>query len=336
MAISLLVDFIGPAPAAAKGEDVCPEANDTFQAACYLGTGSDALGFISHPNDIDAYRFEVYDYGATVRVSLPDRPAPYRLNVADWNGEVIASGEAAVQAVAPLPGSYYVFVDSGGAAFSDSEPYRITYAVAYRTQPPPARIYASEYRGGPADFFGESGTNTYSDELGEYTIDGGRITLRMTVGGTPDEPSSAKFYLSPDPPDPGPIVDDFTMTIDARLTGEADAGYTVMFRYVDDDNYYQVEVSLQDQLVTLSKVVNGELIGLTDWLDAPSVRPDGVNRTIVRCVGDDIRVNVNGSEVAQAQDDTFTRGLIGYGAVTWGAPPTVHFDNVLVTTPTRR
>ena len=41
-----------------RGQDVCPEPNDTFQAACFLGKDSDALGFISTPNDVDAYRID--------------------------------------------------------------------------------------------------------------------------------------------------------------------------------------------------------------------------------------------------------------------------------------
>jgi hypothetical protein len=36
------------------------------------------------------------------------------------------------------------------------------------------------------------------------------------------------------------------------------------------------------------------------------------------------------------RDDSFTSGLIGYGAATWGDPTTINFDNVLITTPTRR
>ena len=100
-------------PAAAKGDDVCPEPNNAFQAACFLGADADALGFISQPDDSDAYRFEVRDYGAMVQVTLADRPLPYRVNIADWNGEVVAGGESgSVQTRLILPGSYYIFVDS--------------------------------------------------------------------------------------------------------------------------------------------------------------------------------------------------------------------------------
>jgi hypothetical protein len=337
LALLALVWSVGAGSAAAKGDDVCPEANDTFQAACFLGTDSDALGFISRRDDVDAYRFEVRDYDATVRVSLPDRPLPYRLNLTNWNGDLIQSGEGGtLQATLTLPGSYYLFVDSASGQFSDADPYRIAYAVTYQTQQVPTVLYTSEFRGGPRDVFTESGTNTYSDEDGDYTIDQGRITIAMRIGGTPDEPASAKFYLSPEPPDSGPTVEDFTMVIDARMVGETDAGYSVLFRYIDVDNYYQAEINLKDQQVALTKLVDGELFDITDWIDAPNLKVDGVNRTVIRCVGNEIRLSVNGRELARERDDSFTRGLVGYGAMTYGDPPTVNFDNILVTTPTRR
>src|SRR6185436_4914894 len=106
--------------------------------------------------------------------------------------------------------------------------------------------------------------------------------------------------------------------------GETNAGYSVLFRFIDSDNYYQAEVNLMDQQVALTKLVDGELYDVTDWIEAPTVRVDGVNRTVIRCVGDEIRLNVNGHEYARVTDDSFKRGLVGYGAMTYGAPPTVN------------
>lgn len=337
LAVALLGGTLGPPPAAAKGDDVCQESNDGFQAACFLGIDSDALGFISRRDDVDAYRFEVRDYAATVRVSLPDRPKPYRVSIANWNGDVVASDPSGtVQARLDLPGSYYAFVDAPTGEFSDSAPYRIVYTVTYAAQPVPQVLFSSEFRGGPRDIFTDTGTNSFSDELGVYTIDNGRISIQLTQAGTHAEPVSSTFFQDPEPPDPGPIVEDFTMTIDARVIGGAEAGYAVLFRYVDEDNFYQVEVNLMDQHVALTKLVDGELLDIVDWVDAPMLTRDGVNRTVIRAVGDEIRVTINGKEVLRGTDDSFSRGLIGYGAVTYGAPPTVNFDNILVTTPTRR
>jgi hypothetical protein len=104
----------------------------------------------------------------------------------------------------------------------------------------------------------------------------------------------------------------------------------------DPDNYYALAVSVYDQQVALYVLVDGEHFDLVEWTEAPAVRKTGVNRTVVRFVGSEIRVNVNGVEVLRADDDTFSEGMVGYGAATWGAPATVNFDNIIVTTPTSR
>ena len=206
------------APAAAKGDDVCPEPNNAFQAACFLGPDADALGFISQPDDSDAYRFEVRDYGVTVQATLGDRPLPYGVNIADWNGDIIAGGESgSVQTRLTLPGSYYIFVYSVNGQSSDSTPYRLHYGATYATQPVPEVLYAAEYRGGERDVFTNTGTNRHVDETGEYVIEGGRVMFALTASGTGDEPDGATLYLWPDPPDPGPVVEDFSMVVDARL-----------------------------------------------------------------------------------------------------------------------
>src|SRR5690242_28764 len=93
----------------ALGQDVCPEPNDTFQAACYLGPGADASGFISNPNDIDAYRIEVLDFNTDVHVEL-QAPGPYKVELANWNGDVIASSNPGgpgqvIDTTVPIPGS---------------------------------------------------------------------------------------------------------------------------------------------------------------------------------------------------------------------------------------
>ena len=98
--------------------DPCPEPNDTFQSACYLGPNSDAQGFISSGNDVDAYRIEVLDFNTDVHVEMPSMPAAYALYLANWNGDEIAtskpngSGGAVIDATVDIPGAYYIFVHS--------------------------------------------------------------------------------------------------------------------------------------------------------------------------------------------------------------------------------
>jgi hypothetical protein len=65
----------------------------------------------------------------------------------------------------------------------------------------------------------------------------------------------------------------------------------------------------------------------------------GVNRSVIRMVGDELLVNINGVEVASLHDDfepeypPFSGGRFGFGVSALGAPPVVTFDNVLITTP---
>lgn len=324
-----------PARTSARGEDVCPESNDTVQSACFLGTASDALGFISRDSDVDVYRFEIRDYAAVARVEIPDRPLPYRVRILNWRGEDQAVGaDGVAQAQLDVPGSYFAIVDAPTGEFSDTEPYRVVHSVTYPSASVPTRLYATEFRGGPTDVFTATGTARLSDEVGDYAIESGRIAISLRNPGTREEPVSSKFTLSPDPPDPGPIVTDFTMAIDVQASGGTDVGYTIVFRHVDEQNFYQLDAA--EGNVVLSKVVNGEIELLTEWVPVPGFSITQTNRTIIRCVGDDIRVNLNGEDVLHARDDALASGLIGFGVVTWGDPPTVTFDNILVTTPTDR
>ena len=118
------------------------------------------------------------------------------------------------------------------------------------------------------------------------------------VRGPARSRTAAKFYLSPEPPDRGPVVEDFSMVVDARLVAGPTAGYGIVFRSIDEDNYYQAEINIYDQQVTLSKLVGGELEAIIDWIDAPSVNTDGGESDRHPRVGDEIRANVNGQEVA--------------------------------------
>jgi len=324
--------------ASARAEDPCPEPNDTFQQACYLDTGSPAQAYIGGPDDIDAYRFETRDFGAKVHVALTNRPVPYRLSLANYTGEVLASNPSGVvDATLDMPGSYYVFVDSGTGQFDANRPYRISASVTYPSGQAPRVIYSHEFDADAPDSFqaenAAAGARQFSDDNGTYTLESGRIEIKFTATGTSDAPVKAQFALLAEPPDPGPTVDDFTMTIDTRMLDAADAGYSVLFRLVDYSNFYQLDVKLQGRQMRLSKLVDGNLSELTEWKAVPNLRTVGVNRTIVRGVGKSLRVNINGQLISELQDDSFSRGMIGFGATTWSNPTTVNFDNILVTNP---
>lgn len=328
--------------AQAKGADPCPEPNGSYQAACYLGTGSDALGFISAPDDTDAYRFEVLDFGVRARLELADMPAPYRLHLADWNGKVIAEsaggGTAALEHTLGPPGSYYVFVDSATGEASDTAPYRLTTKLTYAGAVPKA-VYANEFRSG---------------QKGLCTID------YVREGWAECEAKDGKFIASFPGPYTGPLqramygawgpdVSDFTLVADARFTGNPFRNTVyVMFRVtvrhhdngIDGFDGIRLGLLLDERQLTVRRFAEAgrEYLLSPDPLplgDDVGLEVNGVNRIVVRAVGPNFIFNVNGVEVAQAHDDVLPVGQFAFGVASSGPPPlpTVFFDNALVTTP---
>jgi hypothetical protein len=311
----------------AEQNDVCPEPNDTFQVACYLGPSSDALGYISSPNDVDAYRIEVLDFNTDVHVEMPSMPAAYKVALANWNGDVIANsspsgnGGQVIDTTVDLPGAYYIFVHSASGGFSPNRPYQLFRALTYPGSSIPDILFTSEFRQGAREAVeGET-------EFATHAEDGGRYTIGMKIPGEPQDPSQA-FWTGF-----GPELSDFTMTIDARVVNKVDAGFSVFFRHNGNDNSYVLAVDGKDGQVQLAKYVNGEFTG-TGWQSSDAVDVDGgVNRVVIRCFEDQIRVNVNGEDVFDIRDGSFRKGRIGIGAIAFGPPPIVSFDNIIITTP---
>ncbi|MCC6178579.1 MAG: DUF1080 domain-containing protein [Chloroflexi bacterium] len=311
----------------ALGQDVCPEPNDTFQAACYLGAQSDALGFISNPNDVDAYRIAVLDFNTDVHVEIDDMPAPYKVELANWNGEVIASskpaanGSEAIDTTVPMPGSYYIFVHSKSGGFSDGAPYRIFRALTYPGSSIPQVLFSDEFlTGAPQSGTGESPSALHTSQDGRYTI-------VFKSGGTADDPAWSRWAGW------GPELTDFTMTADARLVNGADAGFVFYFRYIDEKNYYSLVLDAKDGQARVTKQVNGQG-DWTDWKKTDAINTGGgVNRATIHAYKSNIRVLVNGQQIFDLDDDSINHGKMGVGALAWGDPPVVNFDNILVTTP---
>jgi len=338
---TLLTMVLGLPTATAQGENACAEPNDMSQNACYLGNGAEAIGFISSGDDVDGYRFETRDFGVRVRLDLPDRPFSYRLTLVNYEGSLLSiSDDATISATLPLPGSYYAFVESVTGEWDAGRPYRITASMRYPSGDEPALLYSQAYAmdmvGNLISPDGVSQQRQYSDAIGTYSYGNGRFWMQLTAQGSVEQPAATLFTLVPDPTDPVPTLEDFSLTIDSRMTDPADAGYSVQFRVLDPVNFYEVLVKLESRQAVIARLVDNRLYLLTEWTSVPSLRLTGINRTVVRCEGTEIRASINGQSIGTVRDDAFKRGLFGYGAGTWGGPTTLIFDNILVTTPTRR
>ncbi|MCC7371529.1 MAG: hypothetical protein IT306_24125 [Chloroflexi bacterium] len=300
-------------------EDPCPEPNDSFQAACFLGQDSDAFGYLSASNDVDAYRIEVLDFNATVRLRLVERPGPYQIELADWNGKiVVGSGTGGViETKLTSPGAYYVFVHAANGPASASAPYRLSRELQYPGAKAPDILYSNELR------FGAEPEEKV-DTGAEYSSEGSKFTIRMLEAGTPD---TTKFAASLW----GPELSDFTLTVDTRMQSQGLAGYHLSFRITENSGYVLLVTAAR--AIALGRTGSGDAQILAHAMPKSLDLEGGVNRTTIRCVGDEIRVWINGEQVIRVRDDGPRAGRFGFGAATAGPPPTITFDNILATTP---
>jgi len=316
------------------GSDVCPESNDSYEGACFLGPDAEVFGFLSSSRDVDMYRVEPLDFGVRLHVELAESPFPYGLTIVNWNGGVVAQspdgGAPALDVTLGPPGSYYVAVSHfRDNEFNPTTPYRLVTKQAYVGSMPNV-IYSATFRAGG----GEAEDYSSDDSDATYEINHGHMTIKMKRGGTRSNPAEAGDWL---PIDESPS--DFTLTLDARLVSKTDSGYAIQFRSPDDadaDTGYRVAIDPGERNVklTLSDVENNVHKDLTKWLPSNAITSDGANRIVVRCHGSDIIININGTEVIHAKDDTLKDGMIWFAALDWSREPAiVNYGNILVTVP---
>jgi hypothetical protein len=323
----------------AQAPDACPEPNDTFQQACYLSPERplDAPSYLSSADDVDAYRFEIGDFGTLYAVDMPAGPAGYRVSIADWNGRVLASSaeptDRHISAMLPMPGSYYLFVDSPTGAFSTTEPYTLYARTGQRDTgyTLPQTLFTTNFfdqqAGGPSERVADGARITRAN---------GAIGIDMLEGGGPRSLPQVSVLMTDQH---GAVTaQDFTWTIDTRVVrGSDEFGFVLRlgFRVVDDRAYDQVVLDPQAGTIGIEQAepnhVARAVIPLTasDAIDTTG----GVNRVTIRAFGPEVLVYVNGTRVLRADDVATAAGQFGIGLRVAGAPPSIRFDNVLITTP---
>ena len=344
---ALLLNLAGLLPprtvVQAAAEDPCAEPNDEFQQACFLGIGSEALGFISRPDDVDAYRLEALDDNVRAHIEMSGASSPYAFIIGDWNGQPVATSSptasgAAVDVALPLPGSYFVFVQSPDGTFSTTTPYRlgVQFTYPYSDGLKPEVRYSGDFRETEYAGWLKQIPTAPRDTDADFFDLGGRFMIRVNkMGITQDWPRVASPAFGPD-------TDNFVMTVDSRLcdldNATGYAGYRIGFRWQDPYHQYSLVVNVEGRRAWLNKV-NGDSMQATVPLTEPTRstfidNKGGVNRTTIRAMGNDIRISVNGGEIIHVTDSTFTHGRFNFVPAAWSsARPLATFDNVLITTP---
>ena len=111
------------------------------------------------------------------------------------------------------------------------------------------------------------------------------------------------------------------------LSGETDQACGVVFRYVDENNYYVARSNALEANVRLYHVKKGAPTQLGTW---DGKAPAKVwNELTAEAKGDSLRVLFNGQKVIEARDQTFRAG--GKAGLWTKADSVVYFDDFNVT-----
>jgi hypothetical protein len=130
-----------------------------------------------------------------------------------------------------------------------------------------------------------------------------------------------------------PVDQIITASFDAS-GGAIDAGFGVICRKVDDDNYYRIGVG-NDGTYAIQKVKDGKLTVLTgegQWVRAPTIRnTPGIFNVRVDCVGETLTLFESNQPIAQVRDDSIKGHTVGVFVETFREPSaTVQVDSLSV------
>lgn len=127
---------------------------------------------------------------------------------------------------------------------------------------------------------------------------------------------------------------DFTLEVDAtQLGGPDDNSYGVLIRYVDDRNFYRLDIS-GDGYFAVNKREDGRWTTLQDWTASPAIRSGkATNRLKVLARANTFTFSVNDQTLTTFTDAGFPQGNIGLTAGTLfdNAGVQIAFDNLSVT-----
>lgn len=139
---------------------------------------------------------------------------------------------------------------------------------------------------------------------------------------------------------PGRSFDDVIISVSAQqVSGPNDNAYGVICRYQDEQNFYIFLIS-GDGYYAIGKYQSGGdgvqyLTENGQFVESQAINQGTVSNQIqASCVGDELRLAVNGVPLLEVTDPTFVNGDVGLGVSTF-QPGTavVNFDDMRVTAP---
>lgn len=129
---------------------------------------------------------------------------------------------------------------------------------------------------------------------------------------------------------------DFILEVEVKLIDGTDDNWQgVVGRYQDDGNYYVFNISA-DGYYYISRFLEHEQLALAEATQSSYINLgwDTVNTMYIECVGNKLKLSVNGHLLASVTDNTFSDGEIGLQVTSWsGDFSEVAFDNLVISEP---
>jgi hypothetical protein len=171
---------------------------------------------------------------------------------------------------------------------------------------------------------------TYSDENGSTETKNGVYVLRATGDLWHWGRSSSTFDNTVIDVDvkmaSGPSNDNAGFGVICRLTEREDTSIDGYLLAISADGYY-----------TIRSITAGSMSPLVDWAYSDVVNQGTEsNRVRATCNGSDLRLEVNGEEIATASASGSTSGSFAFAAVSFESSQPVaeiHFDNLVISKP---
>lgn len=138
---------------------------------------------------------------------------------------------------------------------------------------------------------------------------------------------------------PKKLFSDVSIEVNASVvSGDQDTEYGIICRYQDGSNFYVLQVAA-DGTAAIRKKENGEqfkvISGNGEWTSSDAINQGVADNTLKAvCSGNTLTLYVNGTQVAEATDDSFSSGDVGLFAGTFGvAGARVEFSDFVVRNP---
>ena len=178
---------------------------------------------------------------------------------------------------------------------------------------PPLPAISTVPSGWTLAFDDDFNDNAHEWNVGSYENEWGTVSRVIADGLYTWDITAARSVGRWCTPEIAPISDFYLMVDAQRISGPLDASYGVVFRH-NAGNYYLFSIR-DDGFFNLNLWYNFAWQAVIDWTGTLAVRPGEVNQLAILAEGTHFTLSLNGTTVADVEDDQLAEGEMGLSAL---------------------